>query len=303
MATIGITGGTGFAGKRLAEKLVQNGHKVFVFTRNTAAAEPLTGVEYTQWNPDDNEIDINVLLQLTAIIHLAGEGIADKRWTKKRKEQIVNSRVEGTAFLVSMLKQNAPNCKTFISASAIGYYGPDKGGQPFTETDKPYDDFLGNTVKQWERASEPIAASMRRVVFRFGIILGKGGGAFPQFEKPTRTGFLPLLGGGRQIISWIHLDDLVNMLIFAVEHEQINGIYNAVAPAPVTQKLLMFTIRHQKGGLPLPIPVPAFMLKIILGEMSIEVLKSTTVSSQKIENAGFVFKYPGIGAAVAQLLS
>lgn len=302
MATIGITGGTGFVGKRLTKILAQNGHKVIVFTRNTADAARIKGIEYTQWNPDNNEIDLNALSQLTAIIHLAGEGIADKSWTNKRKAQIVNSRVDGTSFLVSMLKQNAPNCKVFISASAIGYYGPDKTGHEFTETDEHYNDFLGNTVKQWEQASEPIANIMRRVIFRFGIILGEDGGAFPEFEKSTRFGVLPLLGGGRQIISWIHLDDLVNMIQFAVEHEAVNGIYNAVAPAPVSQKLLMYTIRHHKGGLPLPVPVPSFLLKIVLGEMSIEVLKSATVSSRKIEDAGFTFKYPNIAGAIEKLI-
>lgn len=302
MKTIGITGGTGFVGRHITKLLISKGYEVVIFTRNPGKYKPAGNTHYALWNPVTREADRESFQQLDGIIHLAGEGVADKRWTVKRKKEIRESRISGTTFLVEQLREHAANCKVLVSASAIGYYGPDRGGGPFTEDAPPYTDFLGETSKQWEEASLPIKARMRRVIMRTGIVLGNDGGAFPKFEKPSRFGILPLLGGGRQILSWIHIDDLAAMYVYALENEHMHDTYNAVTAAPVSQRLFMFTIAHIKGLIPLGIPVPAWVLKLMLGEMSIEVLKSATVSSKKTEATGFQFKYSTIHKAMEQLL-
>lgn len=300
MKTIGITGGTGLVGRAITRLLIAKGYKVIIFSRKL---QPDTeSVSYAHWDADKQEIDLKAVQELDGLIHLAGEGVADKRWTTQRKQQILESRTVGTSFITSQLIEHSSRCKTFISASAIGYYGPDIGGKPFTETDNSSADFLGSTCAAWENASKDINGKIRRVILRIGIILGNEAGAFKEFVKPTKFGIAPLLGGGKQIISWIHIDDMAAMFVYALENEAISGTYNGVAPAPVMQKLLMHTIRHYKSWFIIPLPVPAFVLKIMLGEMSIEVLKSATVSSSKIENAGFQFQYPTIGKAIAQLL-
>lgn len=301
MKTIGITGGTGLVGRAITRLLVDKGYKVIIFSRTQRPDTEF--INYAHWDADRQEIDITALQALDGLIHLAGEGVADKRWTTQRKQQILESRTIGTSFITSRLIQHAPRCKTFVSASAIGYYGSDKGGEPFTETDNPSSDFLGSTCAAWENASKEIEGKIRRVLLRIGIVFSNDAGAFKEFVKPTKFGIAPLLGGGRQIISWIHIYDMAAMFVYALENEAINGIYNGVAPAPVMQKLLMHTIRHYKSWFIIPLPVPSFVLKIMLGEMSVEVLKSATVSCNKIENAGFRFQYPTIGKAVAQLLS
>jgi hypothetical protein len=303
MKTIGITGGTGFTGRHIAKLLISKGYEVIIFTRNPSKYKPLPHISYALLDPKTQDADHIALQRLDGIIHLAGEGVADKRWTAQRKKAILESRTIGTAFLVNLLQEHSPNCKVFIGASAIGYYGPDRDTAPFTEDSKPYNDFLGTTCVQWEAASEPIQPNMRRVLIRTGIVLGNDGGAFPEFEKPTRFGIYPKLGGGKQILSWIHIDDLAALYVYALEHEHMTHTYNAVAPSPVSQKLLMYTIAHIKNFPPLGIPVPAWLLKLMLGEMSIEVLKSTTVSSAKTEASGFTFSYPTIAKAVEQLLN
>lgn len=302
MQTIGITGGTGFTGKHITKALIDKGYRVVIFTRNPTKYTSGTNLSYALWNTKTGEADAAVFQTLHGIIHLAGEGVADKRWTPVRKQEILESRTQGTAFLSRLVAQHAPNCKVLVSASAIGYYGPDTGGKPFTENDPPHDDFLGRTCVQWEDASMPITTQMRRVILRTGIVLGNEAGAYREFEKPSRFGILPLLGGGKQTISWIHIDDLAALYIYALENEHMHGAYNAVAPVPVAQKLLMYTIAYEKGLPPLGIPVPAFVLKLILGEMSIEVLKSATVSSARTEASGFIYQYPTIAKAVRNLL-
>ena len=299
MKVIGITGGAGFVGQHLTQLLLSEGYKVVVFTRSVAQNPVKQNVTYAHWDADKGECDLNSLKTADAIVHLAGEGIADKRWSDKRKQQIVNSRVKGTNFLVQQIKDFAPDCKVLVSASATGYYGRDRDGAiPFAETAPPATDFLGDTCRKWEDESEKASS----VILRLGIVLGKEAGAFREFVKPMAFGVKPILGGGKQMVSWIEVDDLVRMIVHAIEQPEMKGVYNAVAPKPVTHKELMDTIARVKGGIKIPAPVPAFVLKIMLGEMSEEVLKSCTVSAQKVQDAGFVFQYPEIDGAVKAIL-
>lgn len=303
MKTIGITGGTGFVGTHLTKLLVSRGYKAVIFTRNGNQASKDANVTYALLDASKQQCDTKVLASLDGIVHLAGAGVADKRWSVARKKEIVDSRVIGSNFLVTQLKQFAPQCTTFIAASATGFYGPDSANSaPFTETSPSYNDFLGDTCQQWENATHKAAAFVRTVIFRFGIVLGKESGAFPEFAKPLSFGIMPILGSGKQIVPWIEVDDLARMLVYALENNNLSGVYNAVAPNPVSQKELMKAIAKVKGGLAIPAPAPAFVLKIMLGEMSIEILKSCNVSNAKIMKTGFQFNYPLIQDAVKAIL-
>ncbi|XZF14468.1 TIGR01777 family oxidoreductase [Chitinophagaceae bacterium MMS25-I14] len=303
MKTIGITGGTGFVGHHLTGLLHAQGCKVIIFTRGTSKKQSTDNLQYAYWNPGVRECDLGALRQVDAMVHLAGAGLAEKRWNEERKRLIFDSRVATTNFLVQQLKDHAPNCKTLVCASATGFYGPDRDGLvPFTETAPSYADFLGKTCEKWEAASEPAAAFLRRVIIRFGIVLGKEAGAMSEFVKPMKFGVVPILSSGRQTVSWIHVEDLAALLLETLQHEHWSGIYNGVSPHPVSHIKLMHTIARIKGGIKIPVPVPAFFLKMILGEMSTEVLKSCTVDAHKTLEAGFQYKFPDIKSAVKDLL-
>ncbi len=302
MKTIGITGGSGFVGQHLATLLVQEGYRVVVFTRGITNKKKERAFRYATWDPIAGTIDTSALKMLDAVVNLAGAGIADKRWTKNRKRELVSSRTESTRFLAAQLRIHAPSCHTFISASATGFYGPDTPGiSPFSEDAPAYTDFLAQLCADWEAAAENAADFARVVICRFGIVLGREAGAFPSFKKPLHFGVAPVLGNGRQVVPWIHVTDLAALLLYVLQ-EPVTGIFNAVAPCPVTQKELVKTIAKEKGGLYITAPAPAFVLKAALGEMATELLKSCTVSCDKIRSAGFRFQYPAIDAAVHDLI-
>lgn len=303
MATICITGGTGLIGTALSQYLSAKGHAIIILSR-TAKPSSTKGISYAAWNVEAGTIDSEAITSSDYIIHLAGAGVADKRWTKKRKAEITNSRVQGGQLLVKALTEIPNNVKAVICSSAIGWYGPDNG-KSFVETDPVYNDFLGETCRVWEDATEPVKQLGKRLVkLRTGIVLSNDGGALKEFKNPLRFGLATILGSGKQMISWIHVDDLCRMYEEAIQNEQLNEIYNAVAPNPVTNKDLTVALaKKMRGNTFITIPVPSFVLKIVLGELSIEVLKSATVSSAKIQNAGFQFLYPTIDAAFNELIS
>ena len=306
MKTVLITGGTGLVGSRLTELLLARNYNVIVLSRSKKETST-PNLSYAIWNVEEQIIDVSVFAKTDYIMHLAGAGVADKRWSVSRKKEILDSRTQSCALLVKALQQNSNKVKAVISSSAIGWYGPDPSlhSNGFEETDAPYSDYLGNTCKLWEESIEPITQqNIRLVKLRTGIVLSTKGGALKEFLNPIKMGIAAILGNGKQIISWIHIDDLCNQFIYAIEHENMQGSYNAVAPNPVNNRRLTLSIAKKvKGKFYIPIYVPSFMLKIILGEMSIEVLKSTTVSSKKIEIAGFNFKYKTIDAALSNLLN
>ncbi|MBP9213162.1 MAG: TIGR01777 family oxidoreductase [Chitinophagaceae bacterium] len=306
MKTVLITGGTGLVGSRLTELLLARNYHVIVLSRSKKETST-PNLSYAIWNVEEQTIDASVFTKTDYIVHLAGAGVADKRWSVSRKKEILDSRIQSSALLVKALQQNSNKVQAVISSSAIGWYGPDPSlhSNGFEEVDAPFSDYLGNTCKLWEESIEPITQqNIRLVKLRTGIVLSTKGGALKEFLNPIKMGIAAILGNGKQIISWIHIDDLCNQFIYAIEHENMQGSYNAVAPNPVNNKILTLSIAKKvKGKFYIPIYVPSFMLKIILGEMSIEVLKSTTVSSKKIEIAGFNFKYKTIDAALSNLLN
>ena len=308
MARVLITGGTGLVGTAVKNLLLQKGYEVLLLTRSTVSKEG-----YAHWDIDAGTIDATAIAGADYIIHLAGAGVADKRWSVARKQEILDSRTKSSALLVKALQETPNKVKAVISASAIGWYGPDNtnGGnnniasQGFVETDPSYPDFLGTTCAAWEASIEPVTSpglQKRLVCLRTGIVLSKHGGALKEFLKPLAVRMAAVLGNGKQMISWIDVRDLAKMFVYAIEHENLSGSYNAVAPSPVSNKTLTKTLASVLyGKFYITTYVPSFVLKIMLGEMSIEVLKSTTVSAQKIQDTGFVFDYPEITKSLSSL--
>jgi len=248
-------------------------------------------------------IDREAVEHADFIVHLAGAGVVDKKWTDEYKKEIIESRTHSSALLVNALTQYPNHVKAVVSASAIGWYGADKNGKAFVETDAPDNSFLGETCKLWEQSIEPVEQLGKRLVkLRTGIVLSNDGGALAEFKKPIKFGIAGVLSNGRQVVSWIHIDDLCRMYIDGIENHELSGSYNAVAPKPVSNEKLTLTLAKQmKGRFFIPMPVPAFILKIMMGTRSVEVLKSTNVSSKKIEKAGFTFLYPEIEGALKEL--
>jgi uncharacterized protein (TIGR01777 family) len=306
MQTALITGGTGMVGQALTNYLIDKGYDVIVLTRSEKKSSRLH-LSYAQWDIEKQYIDPIALGKADVIVHLAGESVATKRWTPKRKQAIVDSRVQSGALLVKCLKENKHQVKTVISASAIGWYGPDTPNSlqhGFKETDPSDNSYLSTTCKQWEESVQAIAGmGIRLATFRIGIVLNKRGGALAEFIKPAKFGVATILGPGTQMISWIHQQDLCKMIGYAVENNAIQGVYNAVAPQPVTNADLAKTLASLICKYHITIQVPVFLLKIMLGEMSIEVLKSAKVSSEKIQATGFEFEYSNIEMALQQIMA
>lgn len=292
-----ISGGSGLVGTQLSIMLKEKGHSIRILTRKKNNKEG-----YVQWDPEAGTIDVNALNGIDAIVHLAGEGIADGRWTDERKVSIIDSRVQSTRVLLEELKEGNHQVKAFISASAIGYYS-ERGDELMYEDAAPARDFLGTTCVLWEQEVNKIESlKIRTVKLRTGVVLSTKGGALKKMITPFQFGFGSALGDGKQWMSWIHLNDLCAMFIHALENQGISGAYNAVSPSPNTNyefsKTLATVLRK-----PFWAPnVPSFVLKLIFGEMAVVVLGSTKASSSKIEKTKFTFQFETLEKALKNLL-
>ncbi len=300
MATIIITGGTGLVGRFLSKKLKDKGYSVAILGRASQKVAEIT--TYT-WDIYKNEIEKEAIEKADYIIHLAGANISESKWTAKRKKLIIDSRVKSAQLIFEKLKENTKQVKAFISASAIGYYGTISTDKIFSETDAPANDFLGETCRQWEQSADRFEELGIRVVkIRTGVVLAKHGGALAKMITPIKLGIGSAIGNGRQYLPWIHIEDLCDIYIKAIEDTQMNGAYNAVAPDHKTNRDFTETLAHVLRK-PLWFPnIPAIVMKIIFGKMSVMLLKGSRVSSEKITNAGYKFKFPNLKGALVNLL-
>lgn len=309
MSRILISGGTGLIGSHLTNLLIERGNEIIILTREKNRASDNPKISYSFCNVKDKIIDAEIVRNADHIVHLAGAGVIDKKWTKEYKNLIIESRTRSAELIISCLKENNHNVKAFVSASAIGWYGKDDKPlmrkEGFIETDAASEDFLGKTCVLWEAASSPVTGlGIRLVRLRTGIVLTTKGGAFARYKAPLKFGIAPILGNGKQMVSWIHIDDLCRMYCEAIENNYLNGNYNAVAPEPVIQKDLMVKLGQKiRNRFFIPVYVPPFGLKLVFGKRSIELLKSATVSSKKIKATGFTFLYPSIESAINDLVA
>lgn len=295
-----ITGGTGMVGSYLCKKLKEKGHEVAILSRKGNKEGEITS--YT-WNLEKNEIDGEAIDWADGIIHLAGANIGEKRWSESRKKLIIDSRVKTGELIFNKLKEQNKKLECFISASAIGYYGAISVDKIFTETDPPGNDFLGETCRKWEEMADKfIDLGIRTVKLRTGVVLSQKGGALARMMNPVKLGFGSALGSGKQYLPWIHIDDLCNIYIKAIEDNQMNGAYNAVAPDHKTNKeftRILASILQKPFWFP---NIPAFILRIIFGKMAKLFLEGSKVSSDKILEAGYQFNFPNLETALNQLL-
>ena len=294
-----VTGATGFIGKRLVRKLISLGHKVSILTRDKESAQirlPLI-CDFHRWEPELYPPSSQAFNGVDAVVHLAGEIIADGRWSKERKKLIKDSRILSTRNLVSTLQSMVSPPSIFISSSAVGFYGKDKPVELYENLESGKD-FLANVCKEWEHeAFVAKKSNIRTIALRIGIVLGYEGGAMKKMLPPFWVGAGGILGDGNQWMSWIHVNDLVGMITHSLENKEIEGVYNATSPEPVTNK--EFTKYLAKAlRRPALIPVPKFALKLILGEMSDLLLGSLKVSSVKIAESGYKFKFPDLTSAL-----
>lgn len=247
METILITGGTGLIGTALTGLLIEKGYRVIILSRKPRAAQG--NISYATWNLKTGEIERTAVETSDHIIHLAGTNVGDKRWTAKRKKEIVDSRVDSGRILVKALQEIPNRVRTVVSASGVGWYGPDqpKSGHAFVESDPAFPDFLGTTCTLWEEAITPVTSLGKRlVILRTAIILSNQGGAYPEFVKPMNAGVAGILGSGEQVISWIHLEDITRLYLEAIVNETYKGVYNAAAPEYLTNKEFVLRIARAK---------------------------------------------------------
>ncbi|MBC7934284.1 MAG: TIGR01777 family protein [Rhizobacter sp.] len=304
MSTILITGGTGMVGKALTRYLSLKGHHIIILSRTASQNKINDNVEFAEWNVEQQQIDIAAVQRADHIIHLAGASVFAKRWTTAYKKEIEESRTLSSRLLANTLRDHSNQVKTVVSSSAIGWYGADKiPGHYFIEEEPADSDFLGRTCAVWEQSIEPATQSgVRLVILRTGIVLSNGDGFLAPIQQGLRFGMATITGSGKQVVSWIHIDDLCRMFLYAIDNGLMNGAFNAVATHPVTMKALVLKeAALKKGNFFIPLHVPDFALKMVLGERSIEALKSTTVSNNKIKDRGFTFLHPTIDGALESL--
>ncbi|HDX9579661.1 TPA: TIGR01777 family oxidoreductase [Bacillus pseudomycoides] len=296
---IAISGGTGFIGKALTLYLASNGHTVYILTRQVRENHSPANIRYIHWDASASEFPLS---SVDIVINLAGESINNGRWTKQQKEKIINSRLNTTKGLIKQLQTLHQSPSTLINASAIGYYGTSETDTFAEDHAKKGNDFLATTVQLWEEeASKADDLGIRTVYTRFGIVLGKDGGALPKMLFPYQFFIGGTIGSGNQLLSWVHLEDVVRMIDFAIHTKEISGAFNITAPHPVTMTEfggIIAKVLHRPHWL----PVPEFALKTLLGEKSILVLEGQKVLPQKAIQHGYTHSYATLEHALQNIV-
>ena len=302
MANVLVTGGTGFIGSRVCAALHQQGDTAHVLSRNAERAQTkLKSVRaFYSWNPETEKLPSEATKDISSVVHLAGETIAG-RWNDEKKRRIRDSRIFSTRNLVESLAAADTKPETLVCASAIGYYG-DSGDEHFTEVSPPGNDFLAKTCQEWEtEAQKATDLGIRVVTVRIGLVLGLGGGLLAQVLPPFKMGVGGILGSGRQWMSWIHVDDVIGIILHALENNEIRGALNATAPTPVRNteftKTLGTVLRR-----PTLFPIPAFGLKLMMGEFADFIVLSQNVLPEKTEVSGYEFRHRTLESALRDLL-
>lgn len=292
-----ITGGSGFVGKHLSQLLIEKGYSVSILSRTSK--ENTKDIFYYLWNVDLGTIDEQAVLEADIIINLAGEGIADKKWTKERKMAILNSRVLAIELIYKVLKKNNKSLDAFVSASGVGIYGAKNSVKIYSEESPVADDFLGMTCQKWEAATDLIASlNIRTVKIRTGLVIGPNDGFLKKLIPIFKLKIGTPLGTGEQYMPWIHIDDLCGIYLKSIENHEMNGAFNAVIRDGTTNTIFSRKLAKIFGYTMWLPNVPAFVLRLFLGEMSQIVLTGQRISSDKIEKAGYEFKFSKLGYAL-----
>ena len=291
-----ITGGTGFIGRALCQQLLANGHQLVVLSRRPAQlSSPIIAIDSLSKLPSDRPID--------AVVNLAGEPIADKRWSQRQQQRIVNSRMHITQALINYFKSTTPKPQVFISGSAIGYYGI-HGEQIISDELQDGDSsFSSQLCQQWEAlAMEAQQLGIRTCLLRTGIVLGKHGGALQKMLLPFKLGLGGKIGSGQQWMPWIHLQDVIGIIEYCLQHNSVNGPINVTAPQPVTNQNFSRALGHALHR-PAILPMPAFVIRLLFGQMGTELLLSgKKVLPAKILAEGYTFKYQNLEQALKQII-
>jgi uncharacterized protein (TIGR01777 family) len=299
---VAITGATGFVGSRLVERLQAQGHQPLILTRNRASADrAFPTLEIVAYTPTESGSWQQAIAGCDAVVHLAGEPIAESRWTPERKQEILKSRQLSTQKIVEAIAQANPKPTVLVNASAIGYYGTSETAT-FDESSPAGDDFLAEVCQAWEAEAQKVKdAGVRLVILRLGIVLGDGG-ALAKMTPPFKVFAGGPIGTGRQWFSWIHRDDLVNLILEALTRKDIEGVFNATAPNPVRMTELCQTIGETLNR-PSWLPVPSFALEALLGEGAKVVLEGQQVLPKRTTSYGFKYRYPTVKQALAEILA
>jgi uncharacterized protein len=299
MATILITGGTGLIGKSLTKTLINSGHRVHILSR-TPRAE--SAVPEFYWNVEKQEIDEKAFNGVDHIVHLAGIGVADKRWTEQRKQEIINSRVDSMKLITGVVKRLNIRLDSFTGASAIGIYGMMVSEKIFSEKDRGQEDFLWRTCELWERSYDEISKySARTCILRIGVVLSEQGGALKRLLPVFRAGLGSPIGNGNQYMPWIHLDDMVSVIVESLFNPAFEGIYNTVATEHITNAAFSKAIAKSLSKPYFMPPIPAFLMKLLYGEMANVLLRGVRASNQKLLDNGFRFKFPELKQALESI--
>lgn len=296
--TIVVTGASGLVGTELVRQLEEAGWSVIRAVRRPVQNPDLE----LHWDPKRGEIDAERLTSADAVVHLAGENIAGKRWTESFKQKILHSRTQGTLLISETIARAERRPKVFVCASAIGYYG-DRGDEPLSEEAAPGDNFLADVCRQWEAACEPAReAGVRVVNLRIGVVLSGEGGALQKMLTPFKLGAGGVLGDGKQYMSWITRDDLVGVIRFVVDHADVQGPVNAVTPNPVTNREFTKTLGKVIHR-PTIVPMPAFAARLVMGEMADQLLlASARVEPTVLKRHGYQFAYPELEPALRHVV-
>lgn len=300
MHRVVITGGTGLIGSRLSTLLAADGWEVVHLTRGETKKEKYGSF---RWDPGSGYCDVNAFREGDAIVHLAASNIGQGRWTEARKKEIIRSRTISGDLIYRMTIGFGITPSVFITASGVNYYGSGISEHAFTENDPPAKDFLGETCRLWEAASDPFSeAGVRVVKLRTALVMAQSGSALNRMTAPAMAGLIVRLSPGNQYFPWIHIDDLCGIYHRALSDSTLTGPYNAVAPHHVTHDQLMGEVARLKG-LPVFLPhVPVWMLRVVLGEMSVVLTRGSRISSDRISATGFRFRYPDISSALRSCL-